>query len=81
MNTESLPINPRAERKKFCENISTGVLGIQCVAFWKRIEHMKAQWIPCDGHHHFWVLDGMPFMGLFFYAKPDLLMVSRKIEP
>jgi hypothetical protein len=38
MNNESPPINLRAERKKFCENINTVVLGIKCVAFWKRVE-------------------------------------------
>jgi hypothetical protein len=44
---------------------------------------MKFQWTPCNGHHHFSVLDGMPrsFRGLFFYAKQDLLMACRKIEP
>jgi hypothetical protein len=43
---------------------------------------MKSQWIPCNVHL-FWVLDGIPrkFRGLSFYAKPDLLMVWRKIEP
>jgi hypothetical protein len=38
MNNESPPINLRAERKKFCENINRVVLGIQSVAFWKRVE-------------------------------------------
>jgi hypothetical protein len=38
MNNGSPPINLRAEQKKFCENIETGVLGIKCVAFWKRVE-------------------------------------------
>jgi hypothetical protein len=33
MKYESFPINLRAERKKFCENIKTFVLGIKCVAF------------------------------------------------
>jgi hypothetical protein len=32
------PINLRVERKKFCENIHAVVLGIQCVACWKRDE-------------------------------------------
>jgi hypothetical protein len=38
MNNEPPPINLRAERKKFCMNISMAVLGIKCVAFWKRVE-------------------------------------------
>jgi hypothetical protein len=38
MNNESPLINLRAERKKFCENINTIVLGIRCVAFWKCVE-------------------------------------------
>jgi hypothetical protein len=38
MNNEPPPINLRAERKKFCENINTAVLGITCIAFWKRVE-------------------------------------------
>jgi hypothetical protein len=44
---------------------------------------MKSQWIPCNGYHQFWVLYGMPrsFRRLFFHAKPDLLMVCRKIKP
>jgi hypothetical protein len=73
----------RAERKKLYENMNTVVLGIKCVAFWKPDEQMKSQWIPCNGHYYCWVLDGMPrfFRGLFFYAKLDLLMVCRKIEP
>jgi hypothetical protein len=37
-NNKSHPIDPRAERKKFYENINTIVLGIKCVAFWKRVE-------------------------------------------
>jgi hypothetical protein len=83
MNNESFPINLQAKRKKFSENINTVVLGIQGVAFWKRVESMKSQWIPYNVHHHFWVLDGLPrsFRGLFFYAERDLLMISRRIEP
>jgi hypothetical protein len=44
---------------------------------------MTSQGIPRNGHHHFWVLVGMPrsFRRLFFCAEPDLLMVWRKIEP
>jgi hypothetical protein len=42
MNNESLPINPRAERKKLCENMNTVVLGIKYVAFWKRVEEVKS---------------------------------------
>jgi hypothetical protein len=38
MNHESPPINLRAERKKFCENINTVVLGIMGAAAWKRVE-------------------------------------------
>jgi hypothetical protein len=38
MNDKSPPINLRADRKKLRENINTVVLGIKCVAFWKRIE-------------------------------------------
>jgi hypothetical protein len=38
MNNESFHINVRVELMKFCENINTVVLGIQYVAFWKRIE-------------------------------------------
>jgi hypothetical protein len=38
MNNESPPINLRAERKKFCENINTVVLGIKYVTFWKHVE-------------------------------------------
>jgi hypothetical protein len=38
MNNEFLPINLQAERKKFCDNINPVVLGIECDAFWKRIE-------------------------------------------
>jgi hypothetical protein len=53
MNNESLPINLRAERKKFCENIDTVVLGIKCIAFWKHVEYMKSQWILCNGNYHF----------------------------
>jgi hypothetical protein len=53
MNNGSSPINLWAEPEKFCENIDTVVLGIKCVAFWKRVESMKSQWIPCNGHHHF----------------------------
>jgi hypothetical protein len=43
---------------------------------------MKSQWISCNGHHYFWIQGGMPrsLKGLFFCAKPDLLMVCRKIE-
>jgi hypothetical protein len=33
MNNESSPINLRAERKKFCKNINTAVLGMKFVAF------------------------------------------------
>jgi hypothetical protein len=36
MNNESSPINLRAERRNFSENINTVVLGIKCVPFWKR---------------------------------------------
>jgi hypothetical protein len=36
--TNESPINLRSERKKFCKNINTVVLGIQYAAFWKRIE-------------------------------------------
>jgi hypothetical protein len=32
MNKEPVPINFRAEQKKFCENINTVVLGIKYVA-------------------------------------------------
>jgi hypothetical protein len=46
MNSECPPINMRVERKKFCENINAGVLGIKCVAFWNRVEEMKSHWIP-----------------------------------
>jgi hypothetical protein len=38
INNESPPINLRAERKKFYENINTAVLGIKWVVFWKRVE-------------------------------------------
>jgi hypothetical protein len=38
MNNKSPPIDLQAERKKFCENIDTVVLGIKSVAFWKRVE-------------------------------------------
>jgi hypothetical protein len=38
MNNESPPINRRAEPKKCCENINTGLLCIKWVAFWKRVE-------------------------------------------
>jgi hypothetical protein len=38
MNNESPPINLRAERKKFYENINIIVLGMKCVAFWKRVK-------------------------------------------
>jgi hypothetical protein len=83
MINESPPINLRAERKKFCANIHRIRLDIKYVAFWKRVESMKFQWIPSNCNHHFWVLDGMSwsFMGLFFSAKLDLLMVCRKIKP
>jgi hypothetical protein len=46
MKNGSPPINLRVERKNFRENITTVVLGIKCVAFWKRAESMKSQWIP-----------------------------------
>jgi hypothetical protein len=38
MNNEPPPINLRAERTKFYENINKAVLGIKYVAFWKRVE-------------------------------------------
>jgi hypothetical protein len=38
MNSESPPINLRAEWKKFCEYINTVVLRIKYVAFWKGVE-------------------------------------------
>jgi hypothetical protein len=38
MNNEFSPINLRAERKKFCDNIDTVLLGMKYVAFWKRVE-------------------------------------------
>jgi hypothetical protein len=38
MNNGSSSINMRAERKKFCEKINMAVLGIKCLAFWKRVE-------------------------------------------
>jgi hypothetical protein len=38
MDNEWPPINLREEQKKFCENINTVVLGIKCVACWKRVE-------------------------------------------
>jgi hypothetical protein len=37
MNNKSPPINLRAGRKKFCENINTVVFGTKCAAFWKRV--------------------------------------------
>jgi hypothetical protein len=37
MDNESLPIN-LSERKKFCENMNTVVLGIKCIAFGERVE-------------------------------------------
>jgi hypothetical protein len=43
MNNEPLPINLRAEWKKFCENINMVALGIKCVAFWKCVESIKSQ--------------------------------------
>jgi hypothetical protein len=42
MNSESPPINLRAERKKFCGDINTVRPGIKCAAFWKRIKQMKS---------------------------------------
>jgi hypothetical protein len=48
MNNKFPPINLRAERRKFCENINTVVLGIKCVAFWKGVESIKSQEIPCS---------------------------------
>jgi hypothetical protein len=56
MHNESPPINLRVEQKKLCENINRVVLSIKCIGFWKRIESMKSQWIPCNGHHRFWVV-------------------------
>jgi hypothetical protein len=38
MNNKSLSINLGAEGKKFCKNINTVILGMKCVAFWKRVE-------------------------------------------
>jgi hypothetical protein len=38
MNNKSPPINLRAERKKFCENINTVLLGIKQIAFGKHVE-------------------------------------------
>jgi hypothetical protein len=38
MNNEPPPVHMQVERKKLCENINTVVLGIKCVAFWKRVE-------------------------------------------
>jgi hypothetical protein len=35
MNNESPLINLWVERRKFCENINTAVLGTKCVVFWK----------------------------------------------
>jgi hypothetical protein len=43
MNNESPPIDLQGERKKFCLSINMVVLGIKCIAFWKRVKSMKFQ--------------------------------------
>jgi hypothetical protein len=53
MNNEFSPIDLRAERKRFHQNIITLALGIKNPAFWKRLEQVKSQWIPWNRQHHF----------------------------
>jgi hypothetical protein len=43
LKNESPPIDLRGERKKFSLSINMVVLGIKCIAFWKRVKSMKSQ--------------------------------------
>jgi hypothetical protein len=51
-------------------------------AFRKRVEQVKSQWVPCNRQHHlcdlnrvFWL-----FRMFVFPAKPDMVMLCRKVE-
>jgi hypothetical protein len=83
MNNEFSPIDLRVERKQSREKIITVVLGLENPAFRKRGEHGKSRCIPCNRQHRFSVFRLMSWLfgWLLFWAKPDMLMICRKIEP
>jgi hypothetical protein len=72
-----------AEPDWFREDIITMVFCITTPALWKSLDQVKSQGIPCNYHHDFLVLNRMlgPFRGFLICLKPDLLMISGKIEP
>jgi hypothetical protein len=71
------------EPDSFRENIITTLFRIKTRPLWKGFDQVKSQWIPCNGHHHFLVLNRTlrPFKGFLICLKPDLLMISAKTEP
>jgi hypothetical protein len=83
MNNEVSLASLWAEPDEFREDIVTIVFGIKTPALWTNLDQVKSQWIPCNCHHHFCVLNRVfpPFRGFLIDSKPDLVMISGKIEP
>jgi hypothetical protein len=83
MNNEVSLASLRAEQDQFREDIVTTVFGIKRPPLWKNLDHVKSQWIRCNCHHDFLVLNRMLrlFRGFLICLKLDLLMISGKMEP
>jgi hypothetical protein len=63
--------------------MTMGLLGMERPALCRGFEQIKPQWIPCNCHQHFHILNRMSrhFPRLFSSSKGDLLMIDGMIEP
>jgi hypothetical protein len=71
------------QMEEACKDIVTAVLAYKIVTFWKRVEQVESEWIPCNCDNYVLILDCMPkfFGGFFFRPKAQLLVIRSQVEP